>query len=189
MVLPVYAYGNSVLREKGITLEKDHPGLQDFIDNMFETMYDSSGVGLASQQVGKAYRLFIVDASPFAEDEGNEDLVDFKKTFINPEIIEEDGDEWAFNEGCLSFPDLRFDVERNERVKIKYQDREFSTHIEEYTGVAARIIQHEYDHVIGELFIDRISGLKRRMLSKRLDKISKGMISTSYKMKFAKAKR
>lgn len=189
MILPVYAYGNKVLREEGITLSKEQEGLQEFIDNMFETMYDSNGVGLAAQQVGKAYKLFIVDASPFSEDEGYEHLKDFKKVFINPEIIQEEGDEWAFNEGCLSFPELRFDVDRNEKVKIKYQDRDFNEHVEEFDGIAARIIQHEYDHVQGVLFIDRISGLKRRMLSKRLDKISKGMVPTNYKMKFAKLKK
>jgi peptide deformylase len=189
MVLPVYAYGNTVLREEGEELNPDYPGLQQFIDDMFETMYDSNGVGLAAQQVGKAIKLFIVDASPFAEDEGYEHLADFKKVFINPEIVEEDGYEWAFNEGCLSFPDLRFDVDRNERIRIKYLDRDFKPHDEVYDGISARIIQHEYDHVKGVLFIDRISGLKRKMLTKRLNLITKGMVKASYKMKFPKVKR
>ncbi len=189
MVLPVYAYGNPVLREDGETLTPDYPDLQQLIDDMFETMYASNGVGLAAQQIGKSIRLFIVDASPFAEDEGYEHLKDFKKVFINPEIIEETGDEWAFNEGCLSFPELRFDVDRQETVKLKYLDRDFKEHTEVFDGIAARIIQHEYDHVKGVLFIDRISGLKRKMLSKKLNLITKGMVRASYKIKYPKLKK
>lgn len=189
MVLPVYAYGNAVLREQGENVDAQNPDLQQFIDDMFETMYNSNGVGLAAQQVGKPWRIFIVDASPFAEDEGYEHLKDFKKVFINPEIIEETGDEWEFNEGCLSFPELRFNVARNEKIKIKYYDREFNEHVEEYDGIAARIIQHEYDHIEGVLFIDRIPALRRRMLSKKLALITKGMVKTSYKIKYPKLKK
>lgn len=188
MILPVVAYGNSVLRQDGEIITPDYPNLQQFIDDMFETMYQSNGVGLAAQQVGKAIKLFVVDASPFAEEEEYAHLENFKKVFINPQIIEESGEEWAFNEGCLSFPELRFDVERKEKIKIKYFDRDFNEHIEEYDGIAARIIQHEYDHINGVLFIDRISGLKRKMLTKKLNIITKGMVRTSYKMKYAKLK-
>lgn len=188
MVLPIYAYGHSVLREKGIEIDANYPDLQQFIDDMFETMYASSGVGLAAQQVGKAIRLFVIDASPFAEDEGYEYLEGFKKVFINPTITNETGEEWEFNEGCLSFPELRFNVSRKSKITITYFDRDFKKHTETFDGLAARIVQHEYDHIEGILFIDRISGLKRRMLTKKLDNITKGMVKTGYKVKFPKLK-
>jgi peptide deformylase len=151
---------------------------------MFETMYDAHGVGLAAPQVGESIKLFIVDASPFEEDEPQ--LKDFKRVFINPVIEEESGEEWSFNEGCLSFPDLRLDISRKEDITIKYQDENFNWHSEEYSGLAARIIQHEYDHVMGVVFIDHITPMRKRMISGRLTNIAKGRVKAEYNMKFFK---
>jgi peptide deformylase len=149
---------------------------------MFETMYNSKGVGLAAPQIGKSIRLFIVDASPFEEDEP--DLKDFVQVFINPVIIEESGKDWDFSEGCLSIPSIREDVNRKERLIIQYQDENFETWEEEFDGIAARIIQHEYDHIEGKLFVERLNPLRRRMLKNRLLEISKGNVDVEYKMKF-----
>ena len=152
-------------------------------------MYGASGVGLAAPQIGLAIRIFLVDASPFAEDEDlSEDekaqLKDFKKTFINPVILEEEGDEWVFNEGCLSIPDVREDVFRQPKIKIQYQDEFFNTNVEEYDGLIARIIQHEYDHIEGVLFTDKLSSFKKRLLKGKLQNISKGKIRVDYRMRF-----
>ncbi len=186
MILPIVGYGNPILKKKAGEIDSTYPGLQEFIDNMWETMYNASGVGLAAPQVGKSIRLFIIDASPFEDEE--EELKDFKKVFINPEILEESGEEWIFNEGCLSFPDLREDVLRKPKIKIRYEDENFETHEEEYEGIAARIIQHEYDHVEGVVLVDRISPLKRRLIRKKLQGIIKGNVNPAYKMKFAERK-
>src|SRR5210317_1636939 len=152
MILPIVAYGDAVLRKKGKVITKDYPKLDELIDNMYETMYNAQGVGLAAPQVGLPIRLFLVDASPFAEDESFSEeeakiLEGFKRTFINAEILAEDGDEWAFNEGCLSIPHIREDVFRQPKIKMQYQDENFKTHTEEFDGLIARIIQHEYDHI------------------------------------------
>lgn len=194
MILPIVAYGSPVLKKVAEDLEPDHEGLQVLIDNMFETMYEASGVGLAAPQIGQSLRLFIVDASPFAEDEelpeeDKEQLKDFVKVFINAEIIEETGEPWGFEEGCLSIPEIREEVKREPQITIRYQDRDFETHVETYTGLAARVIQHEYDHIEGVLFTDRISALKRRLLKRRLEDIAKGNIRPKYKMKFAQLKK
>jgi len=190
MILPIVAYGDPVLRKRGEDIDKDYPGLQELIDNMFETMYNASGVGLAAPQIGKSIRLFIVDTSGFVE-EGEEDeegLKGFKKVFINPEIIDEEGEEWAFNEGCLSIPDVREDVERPENLKIRYYDRDFNEHEEEFESLKARVIQHEYDHIEGILFTDYLSPLRKRVLKSKLSNISKGKVSVNYKMKFPQLK-
>ncbi len=190
MILPIVAYGDPVLKKEAEEIEQDFPQLNELIDNMFETMYEASGVGLAAPQIGKSIRLFVVDASPFAEDEEDQDdpkakgLEGFKKVFINPIIEEENGEEWGFREGCLSIPDIREEVYRKEEIVISYYDENWELKEEKYDGYAARIIQHEYDHVEGVLFTDRISPLKRRLLSKKLANISKGDIKSSYKMKF-----
>ena len=189
MVLPIVAFGDPVLKTKAIEIDKDYPRLNELIANMYETMYGASGVGLAAPQIGKAIRLFLVDASPFADDESfseeeKKQLSEFKKTFINPIIIEETGDEWAFNEGCLSIPDVREDVFRKPNIKIQYQDENFNTYIEEYNGLIARVIQHEYDHVEGILFTDKLSSFKKRLLKGKLTNISKGKIRIDYKMRF-----
>jgi peptide deformylase len=192
LVLPIVAYGDPVLRKRGVDIDKDYPGLGQLIADMFETMYEAKGVGLAAPQVGRSIRLFIVDASPFAEDEDddgnpveeNAELKDFKKVFINAQIIEEDGEEWKFNEGCLSIPKIREEVERKPKITIEYQDEKFKKHKETYEGIAARIIQHEYDHIEGKLFVDRISSLRKRLLKGKLTDISKGKVDVAYKMRF-----
>lgn len=189
MILPIVAYGDPVLKKKALEIDKDYPKLEALIANMYETMYGASGVGLAAPQIGLAIRIFLVDASPFAEDEDlTEDekaqLKDFKKTFINPVILEEEGDEWVFNEGCLSIPDVREDVFRQSKIKIQYQDEDFNTNVEEYDGLIARIIQHEYDHIEGVLFTDKLSSFKKRLLKGKLQNISKGKIRVDYRMRF-----
>lgn len=186
MILPIVAFGTPVLKQKAKEISKDHEGLQDLIENMFETMYEASGVGLAAPQIGKSIRLFIVDASPFEEDEP--ELKDFQQVFINPEILEEEGEEWDFNEGCLSIPHIREDVSRKPKIRIRYQDEHFDTYEEEFEGVAARIIQHEYDHIEGVLFTDYLSPLKKRLLKRKLSDIAKGNIRVDYRMKFPQKK-
>lgn len=196
MILPIVAYGDPVLKKEGDEIDQDYPGLKQLIDDMFETMYSASGVGLAAPQIGKSIRLFIVDGSPFAEDdEDDEDdprakgMENFKKVFINPIIEEESGEEWGFNEGCLSIPKIREEVFRKEKLTITYYDENWEFKEETYEGYAARIIQHEYDHVDGILFTDHLSPLKRRLLAKRLQNISKGDIDVDYKMRFPAKKK
>ncbi len=189
MILPIVAYGDPVLKQTAKEITKTYPNLDTLIENMFETMYGAYGVGLAAPQIGLSIRLFIVDASPFAEDEelskeDQEQLKDFKRVFINPVILEETGDEWAFNEGCLSIPDVREDVFRQPNIKIQYQDQDFNTHTEELSGLAARVFQHEYDHIEGVLFTDKLSALKKRLIKGKLTNISKGKINVDYRMKF-----
>ena len=161
-----------------------YPDIQEYIDNMFETMKEANGVGLAAPQVSKSIRVFIVDASPLAEEEDDPTLVDFKKVFINPEMLSEEGEPWDFNEGCLSIPEVREDVRRKPYIQIRYYDREFNQHVERFSDLPARIIQHEYDHVEGVLFVDHLSPLKKRLLKRKLTDISKGKIEVGYKMKF-----
>ena len=164
MILPIVAYGDAVLKKKAKDIDANYPKLNALIENMFETMYAAHGLGLAAPQIGLPIRLFIVDAEPFAEDddltdEARETYKNFKKVFINAKILEEDGDEWAFSEGCLSIPDIREDVFRKPKIKIQYEDENFKTHIETYDGLVARVIQHEYDHIEGVLFTDKATDL------------------------------
>jgi len=182
MILPIVAYGHPILRKITAEIEPGHPGLNELIDNMFETMYQSEGVGLAAPQVNQSIRLFIVDASPYEKD--RPELKGFKKAFINPNIIEETGEEWSFNEGCLSVPEIREDVMRKPRIRIQYQDRDFNSYDEIYEGIPARIIQHEYDHLKATLFVDRINPLRKILLRRRLNDISTGNIDVAYKMIF-----
>jgi peptide deformylase len=186
MILPITAYGDTVLIKKAENIKPEYPDLNILIDNMFDTMYNAHGIGLAAPQVGLSIRLFIVDAQPFDEDriKKGEEPYNFKKVFINPQIIEEWGDKWAFSEGCLSIPDIHEKVTRYPNLRIKYLDTNFVEHIEEYDGIIARIIQHEYDHIEGKLFTDRLGSLTKTMLRKRLEKISKGEIHVNYKMRF-----
>ncbi len=186
MILPIVAYGDPVLRKQGVDISPDYPGLNDLIANMFESMYAAKGVGLAAPQVGRSIRMFIVDTSVFVNegDEEYEALKDFKKVFINPEIIKEEGEEWGFEEGCLSIPDIRENVDRHDTIKIHYQDENLEERTETFSGLKARIIQHEYDHIEGVLFTDYLSGLRKKVLKKRLNKISKGDIRVAYPMKF-----
>jgi peptide deformylase len=184
MIYPVTAYGDPVLRKKAVAIDKDYEGLTDLVQNMFDTMYHCAGVGLAAPQIGKSIRLFVVDASPFTEDEPLAE--GFKKVFINAQILETDGKKWKFNEGCLSIPGIREDVERKDTITIRYQDLNFETHTETYTGIRARIIQHEYDHIEGILFTDYLSPLKKQLLKGRLNDIAKGKTDADYRMKFFK---
>jgi peptide deformylase len=182
MILPIYAFGSPVLRKKADDIDPDFPGLTNLIRDMFETMYDSNGIGLAAPQIGQSIRLFIVDGTEIDD----ESTKDFKKVFINPEIVEEFDNKWDYEEGCLSIPNLRADVSRHSKLKIQYLDENFQEHTEVYDGMAARIIQHEYDHIEGILFTDRVSPLKRAMLKNKLQNISAGRVNVSYKMKFPK---
>jgi len=194
MILPIVVYGDPVLRKECVDITKTHEGLEKLIADMFETMYNASGVGLAAPQIGKAIRLFIVDTEPFATSDDEEDddeftkeereqLITFKKVFINARMLEEVGDEWKFNEGCLSIPKIREDVLRNEEITIEYYDQNFKKHTETYKGLIARVIQHEYDHIEGKLFTDRISPLRKKLITGKLNDISKGKISADYKTK------
>lgn len=193
MILPIVAYGDPVLKKKASDISPDYPDLKNLIADMFETMYNAAGVGLAAPQIGKSIRLFIVDASSFAEDEDateeEKKLIDYKKVFINPVITKEEGEPWGFNEGCLSIPGIREEVFRKEKITIEYLDENFTSHKDTVDGIAARIIQHEYDHIEGTLFVERISLLRRQMIKRKLDEISKGLIETKYKMRFPKTKR
>jgi len=194
MTLPIIAYGDPVLRKIGVPIDKDYPNLEALIENMKETMLNAQGVGLAAPQVGKAIRLFIIDTSPFGKDEDLDDeerefLSNFKKTFINAKILKEEGNEWAFSEGCLSIPDIREDVFRQEKITIEYVDENFEKHTEILDGLAARVVQHEYDHIEGILFTDKISSLKKRLIKKKLENISKGKVNPDYRMKYPLLKR
>lgn len=189
MTLSIVAYGDPVLRKKGKPIDKDFPQLKELIANMWETMYNANGVGLAAPQIGLPIRLFIVDTGPFADDEEltpeeQEKLKNFKKVFINPVIEEETGTNWAFNEGCLSIPDIREDVSRKDTIEISYFDENFNSQKASYDGLLARVIQHEYDHIEGILFTDKLSSLKKRLLKGKLTNISKGKINVDYKMRF-----
>lgn len=194
MILPIVAYGDPVLRKVAVEIDADYPNLEKLISNMKETMYNASGVGLAAPQIGKAIRLFLIDASPFAEDEDlpekdREVLKTFNRVFINAQITEEEGEEWVFNEGCLSIPDVREDVFRQPKITIEYQDEDFKKHTETLDGLAARVFQHEYDHIEGILFTDKLSTLKKRLIKKRLENISKGKITADYRMRFPNIKK
>lgn len=193
MILPIVAYGDPVLKKESEEIDKDYPELEKLISDMYETMYNAQGVGLAAPQIGKSIRLFIVDGSPFADIEDDQDsepdpkavgMENFKKVFINPIIEEEEGEEWGFQEGCLSIPKIREEVFRKEKIHVTYYDENWNFHEESFDGYAARIIQHEYDHIDGILFTDHLSPFKRRLLQKRLQVISKGDVSVDYKMKF-----
>lgn len=194
MILPIRAYGDPVLKKVAADIEPGHPGLDQLIADMFETMYAANGVGLAAPQVGQSIRLFVVDASPFAEGEEGElepehkHLVGFKKIFINPYIVEEEGDEWIFEEGCLSIPGIREEVERQPRIVLQYQDEHFKEHEEVFDGFAARVIQHEHDHLDGVLFTDHLPPLRKRLLQGRLRDISRGRTDARYAMRFTPQK-
>ena len=192
MLLPIIAYGHPVLKRKAEVINKDYPKLLELIDNMFETMYNANGVGIAAPQIGLSVRLFIVDTNPFSEDESLSDeersqLKSFKKIFINPKILDQNGDEWSFEEGCLSIPHIRESVFRQESIKIQYFDENFTQYIESYDGLLARVIQHEYDHIEGILFTDKLSSFKKQLLKKKLLKISSGKLSFDYEMQFFKS--
>ncbi len=180
MIYPIVAFGDPVLKKVATDIEKGSIDVKQLSEDMFESMYESSGVGLAAPQIGKSIRIFVVDGEPLDE----EKLKDFKKTFINPVILEESGEKWAFEEGCLSIPGIRADVFRKEKLRIRYFDTDWNEHTEEYDGLAARIIQHEYDHLQGILFTDYLSPMKKRLLKSKLTDISRGQVKADYRMKF-----
>mgnify|MGYP002351416739 FL=1 len=185
--MPIVAYGHPTLRKKAEVIDKDYPDLQQFIADMFETMYASNGLGLADPQVNRIIRLFVIDATPYAEDFPGE--TNLKRVFINPRVVEERGEEWSFNEGCLSIPDIREDVLRKTELRIQYYDEQFNYHDEVISGVLARVMQHEYDHLEGVLFVDRINPLRKIMLKRKLTDITKGLVKTDYRMIFPLAKK
>ena len=182
MILPVVAYGHPVLKKRAEDVSADFPDLKQFLADLWDTMYKSDGVGLAAPQVNKSIRIFVIDASAFGEK--YPEVKEFKKTFINADIYKEEGEEFSFNEGCLSFPGLREDIMRKPVIHIRYVDENFVEHDERYDGVIARVIQHEYDHIEGIVFVDRISTLKKMLLKGRLNDISNGRVDVDYKMVF-----
>ncbi len=190
MILPIRAFGDPVLRKVGKDIDPNYPQLNELIENMFETMHSANGIGLAAPQIGLDIRLFVIDVTPLAEDEDYEDIAEelktFRKVFINAQILEESGQEWKFNEGCLSIPDVREDVKRKETIVIEYYDENFVQHKETFSDIRARVIQHEYDHIDGILFTDHLSALKKKLVKGKLQKISHGDVSVSYKMRFPK---
>jgi peptide deformylase len=193
MIIPIYGYGEPVLRQVGIEITPDYPNLKEIIANMYDTMYNAYGVGLAAPQVGLAIRLFVIDTEPFSDSDDlskdeQELLKTFKRTFINAKMLKEEGEEWGFNEGCLSIPDVREDVYRNERITLEYFDEDFNKKTEVFDGLIARVIQHEYDHIEGVLFTDKISTLKKTLIKKKLQNIMEGKARPDYKMKFANKK-
>ncbi|MDI1317126.1 peptide deformylase [Flavobacterium sp.] len=193
MIIPIYGYGEPVLRQVATEITPDHPNLKEIITNMYDTMYNAYGVGLAAPQVGMAIRLFVIDTEPFSDSdnlskEEQAQLKNFKKTFMNAKMLAEDGDEWGFNEGCLSIPDVREDVVRNERITIEYCEEDFVRKTEIFDGLIARVIQHEYDHIQGVLFTDKISMLKKTLIKKKLQNIMDGKAFPDYRMKFANKK-
>ena len=191
MILPIVAYGDPVLKREADDIDKDYEGLNELIDSMFETMYGAQGIGLAAPQIGESIRLFIVDASPFGEDEEDleaQKVKDFKEVFINARIVEEKGEPFVFPEGCLSIPNIREDVTREDTIVIEYYDREWNLQRKELDGYAARIVQHEYDHIDGVLFTDKLNPLKKKLLKRKLTDISKGKVDVNYRMRFPQIK-
>jgi peptide deformylase len=184
MVYPIFVYGSPVLRKVAKEIDKNYPKLKEFIENMFETMQRSDGIGLAAPQIGESVRLFVINGAPWAEDD--ESLRYFKKTFINAKIYERFGEDNIYNERCLSLPGIREEITRKSNIKISYYDVNFEFHDEAYDGLKARVIQHEYDHIDGTLLIDHLPQLKRKLLKRRLTDISKGIVDVSYKIKAPK---
>ncbi len=190
MILPIVAYGSPVLKKVGVDIDKNFSGLNELIANMWETMYNASGVGLAAPQIGQAIRLFVADSEQIIKNaEPDDEDIDLyknpmKKIFINAHIVKRMGEEWGYNEGCLSIPNIREDVFRPDEITMEYLDENFKKHTETFDGINARIIQHEYDHIDGILFIDHLKPLKRKLLTNRLNDISKGFVKTDYRMKF-----
>ncbi len=187
MILPIYAFGQPVLKKVSAQIEKDYPELEQLIQNMWDTMYHAHGVGLAAPQIGLGIRLFVVDSEQMMDEEQDKET-GVKKVFINAQKIEEGGEPWDFEEGCLSIPDVRGDVNRPAQLKLRYLDENFVEREEDFTGINARVIQHEYDHIDGILFTEHLKPIKRRLVKRKLENIKKGKVSADYKMKFAKVK-
>ena len=194
MILPIVAYGDPVLKKKAKDITKDYPKFDSLLENMFETMYNAHGVGLAAPQIGLPIRMFLVDTTPFSDDEDlskdeQKALNGFKRVFINAKILKEEGNEWVFNEGCLSIPDVREDVFRKPKITVAYLDENFKAQKASFDGLIARVIQHEYDHIEGVLFTDKLSSLKKRLIKGKLTNISKGKIDIDYRMRFPDQKK
>ena len=187
MVLPIYAYGQPVLKKVAKDIDKDYPELEKLLADMWETMYNAQGVGLAAPQIGKGIRLFLVDTVQTMEEGKEADGI--KQVFINAEKIEETGKEWAYEEGCLSIPDIRGDVKRPPVLTIRYLDENFEEHTTTFDGINARVIQHEYDHIDGLLFTEKLKPIRKRLIKRKLENIKKGKIHSEYRMKFAPVKR
>ena len=185
MILPVTVYGDPLLRKIAQPIDKDYPGLNKLIQDMFETMYHADGVGLAAPQIGHSIRLIVIDGSPAASEEEPE-MANFKKVLINPVALSFSGEQWSFEEGCLSLPTIHENVYREEEIEIKYTDENWEEHTETFSGYAGRIVMHEYDHLEGHLFIDHISPLRRRLLKSKLTSITKGNVKTDYKIRVPK---
>ena len=186
MILPIVAFGSPILRKKCVEMSPDYPELEMLLKNIWETMYEAHGVGLAAPQINKALCLFLIDTTPFVDDEEETEEVIVKQVFINPKILKETGEEWDFNEGCLSIPEVREDISRKPNITIEYFDENFEKHTDTYDGLTARVIQHEYDHIDGILFTDKISALRKRMIKGKLLDISKRKVNVTYKMRFAR---
>ena len=184
MILPIVSYGFPILKKKCSEIDDDFQDLEILLENMWQTMYNAKGVGLAAPQINQAIRVFVVDSSPFHEQDDT--IPSLKQVFINPVILEEFGEDVMFNEGCLSIPDIREDICRKSKITIKYFDEQFQSHTKSYEGIPARVIQHEYDHIEGILFTDKLSPIKKRMIKRRLENISKGKVQVDYNMKFWK---
>lgn len=182
MIIPIYAYGQPVLKRAGEEIDSTYAGLEKLIENMWDTMYNAKGIGLAAPQVGKSIKLFVADTKQLEDDE--KDLVGIKQVFINPIILEENGEEESYEEGCLSIPDVRGDVMRKPEIHVQFQDENFQQHKKSFKGINARVIQHEYDHVIGKLFTEQLQPLRKRMIKRKLESIKKGKIATDYRMRF-----
>ena len=188
MILPILSYGNSILKKKCVDIDSSYPNLNELISDMWDTMYNAEGVGLAAPQIGRQIKLFIIDASPFFEEKEVTDyeLKNLKRVFINPKVTFLNDEKCSFNEGCLSIPDIREDIERFDSIKIDFFDEEFNSHSLDFSGILSRVILHEYDHIQGVLFTDKISKFKRTLIQKKLNKISRGQIDVNYPMKFSK---
>jgi len=184
MIYPIVAYGDNVLRKETKDFPQDSKDLTSLVESMYETMYNANGVGLAAPQIGMSHRIFIIDSTQMSDDEDDKDIVGMKRAFINPEILDEYGNEWSFEEGCLSIPDVHAEIIRPEKLTINYYDELWNEHEEEFDGLTARVIQHEFDHLEGVLFTDYVKGLKKQMLRSKLVGISKGNVSVKYRMKF-----
>ncbi|MBP6235005.1 MAG: peptide deformylase [Saprospiraceae bacterium] len=184
MILPVFAFGQPVLKKRATDINKDYEGLESLINNMWETMYAAHGVGIAAPQIGVSVRLFIIDSIQIMEEEKKAEGI--KKVFINAQIIEETGELWSYEEGCLSIPNIRGDVERQQKVRIQYLDENFEKHDEIYEGINARVIQHEYDHIEGVLFVEKLKPLKKKLIQRKLNDIKTGKATADYKIKFVR---
>jgi len=183
MILPIYAYGHAVLKKKAEPISAEYPHLNELIQNMWETMEAAHGVGLAAPQIGLPIRLFVVDSTPAVDEEKGEEGI--RKVFINAEVLSEEGCLWSYEEGCLSIPNIRGDVDRPPVVTIRYQDENFTEYLETYEGINARVIQHEYDHIEGILFTEKLKPVKKALIRRKLDNIRKGQSHADYRIKFA----